>query len=174
MYVEKVLCGPNSARSPFSKKWRSHFFDTQKGEFPYFPIFADRCIRVASKRHPFCYFCAGGDVVSSQNIFPAHGAETSVTVSTRSVTFVISSVTFIPNFSASPLNITHYTPLFRQPSGGNCRKNLDKRSKTGYTTRSFQKSNKSYNSVSPLFRMWKFWKSYPMQGIPRMPPRVSF
>ena len=30
MYAEKVLCGPNSARSPFSKKWRSHFFDTQK------------------------------------------------------------------------------------------------------------------------------------------------
>ena len=30
VYVEKVLCGPNSARTPFSKKWRSHFFDTQE------------------------------------------------------------------------------------------------------------------------------------------------
>ncbi len=27
--TEKALCGPNSARSPFSKKWHSHFFDTQ-------------------------------------------------------------------------------------------------------------------------------------------------
>ena len=30
MYVEKVLCGPNSARSLFSKKMRSIFFDTQE------------------------------------------------------------------------------------------------------------------------------------------------
>ena len=30
VYVEKVLCGPNSARSPLSKKWHSHFFDTLK------------------------------------------------------------------------------------------------------------------------------------------------
>ena len=30
VYVEKVLCGPNSARSPFSKKWLRHFFDTQR------------------------------------------------------------------------------------------------------------------------------------------------
>ncbi len=30
VYVEKVLCGPNSARSPFSKKMRSIFFDTQR------------------------------------------------------------------------------------------------------------------------------------------------
>ena len=30
VYVEKVLCGPNSARSPSSKRWRSHFFDTQR------------------------------------------------------------------------------------------------------------------------------------------------
>ena len=30
MYVEKVLCGLNSARSPFSKKMRSIFFDTQR------------------------------------------------------------------------------------------------------------------------------------------------
>ena len=31
VYVEKVLCGPNSARSPFSKKMRSIFFDMQRG-----------------------------------------------------------------------------------------------------------------------------------------------
>ena len=31
IYVEKVLCGPNSAWSPSSKKCCSHFFDTQQG-----------------------------------------------------------------------------------------------------------------------------------------------
>ena len=30
VYVEKVLCGPNSARSPSSKKWLRQFFETQK------------------------------------------------------------------------------------------------------------------------------------------------
>jgi hypothetical protein len=29
VYAEKVLCGPHPARSLFSKKRRSHFFDTQ-------------------------------------------------------------------------------------------------------------------------------------------------
>ena len=27
VYLEKVLCGPNPARSPSSKKWRSLFFE---------------------------------------------------------------------------------------------------------------------------------------------------
>ena len=38
MYVEKVLCGPNSARSPFSKKMRSIFFDRLSGPLKSGPL----------------------------------------------------------------------------------------------------------------------------------------